>query len=151
MQKLLVSYHVLDIVYLDLCYRLYIMHQLNLSSCVVFSTCCCLKLTIYLSDKGSAGDNILTLENSYKHTLKKMGILTLCDLNNLLIGCFMHKTVNNTLPEYHTSMFALNSSVRTHNTRRKHDVHIIPSWINVHKICYSCAWPTCMEFSGKRT
>mgnify|MGYP003433291688 FL=1 len=81
---------------------------------------------------------IRTITNSRRRThtkplFAKLKILTLFDVNNQQVACFMYRSTNNLLPDYFSKMFSQNSSFHAHNTRQHHHIHIIRHRLNVRR------------------
>ncbi len=69
---------------------------------------------------------IMTNSSRLTHSaplFKQLSILTVYDINNLQVGCFMYCAVNRLLPECFSSMFVPNSALHSYNTRRHNDIH----------------------------
>lgn len=60
-------------------------------------------------------------------------VLTLFDLNNLQVGCFMYRCLNGLLPDYYLSMFTVNSQIHSHNTRISSKIHICSHRLNIKR------------------
>jgi len=53
----------------------------------------------------------------------KLSILTIYQLNDLQVGCFVYRCTRNTLPNKFCSMFNMNSSIHSHQTRQCSKLH----------------------------
>ena len=69
---------------------------------------------------------IITHSSWRAHTeplFQKLNILSLYNINDLQLACFVYQCINNQMPCYFNNMFKLNADVHVHNTRHKTDLH----------------------------
>ena len=79
---------------------------------------------------------VITNSKANAHTkplFNKLRILTIFDVNNLQIGCFMYRCMYSLLPPYFCAMFAKNSTVHAYNTRQHDLLHIFGHKTNVRR------------------
>ena len=79
---------------------------------------------------------VVTLSGPRTHTEKlfnKLKILTIFDINNLQIACFMYRCVNKLIPINFHFMFPSNSIYHSYNTRQKNKIHINKYKLNIRK------------------
>lgn len=72
---------------------------------------------------------------------KKLDILTIFNINDLQVGCYMYAVVNKLLPEFFNSMFIRNSTVHTHCTRNSTAVHQQQYRLNISKFSIRICGP----------
>jgi hypothetical protein len=60
-------------------------------------------------------------------------ILTLSQINDLQLACFMYCCIHNLLPRNFTEMFYKNESLHSYHTRQKDHLHIVGHTLNIRK------------------
>lgn len=79
---------------------------------------------LFISQKKAI--RLITNSNYNAHTyplFSKLSILTVFQLNDLQIGCFVYQCINNSLPIKFCTMFIKNASIHLYNTRQSDSLH----------------------------
>ena len=79
---------------------------------------------------------VITMSKPRTHTedlFNKLRVMTIFDINNLQVACFMYRCQNNLMPSYFHFMFPINSNYHSYDTRQKNQIHIDPYRLNIRK------------------
>ena len=83
----------------------------------------------------------LSYNESTSPHLKKLGIVKLSDIFNIQLGKFMYAFSNSQLPETLERLFVRNVEIHQHNTRHRHDPHVISRCNNLESRSFIHAAP----------
>jgi hypothetical protein len=76
-----------------------------------------------------------------KPLFSKLNILSVFDINNLQVACFMYNAVNALLPIYFNQMFEKNKNIHAHNTRQSNKVHITSHRLDIRRYTVRISGP----------